>query len=114
MKPLTFVGSLRKDLTTFPRPVRAEIGFALYTAQLGEVHPKAKLLKGLALVEIVEDHDRSTYRAVYTVKFGDTIYVLHAFQKKSKAGSATPLPDVDLIRKRLKIVHEAYRKGEKP
>lgn len=113
MKSLTFVGSSRKDLADFPKPVRAEIGFALWTAQLGDMHPKAKTMKGLAAVEIVEDHDRATYRAVYTVKFADAVYVLHAFQKKSKAGAKTPQQDIDLIRQRLKLVREAHRKGDR-
>lgn len=83
------------------------------TAQLGDIHPKAKPLKGVPAVEIVEDHDRATYRVVYTAKFDDAIYVLHAFQKRSKAGIATPKPDIDLIRNRLKDVQAAHRKGDK-
>ncbi len=114
MKPLVFLGSARKDLGAFPKPARSEIGFALYGAQLGDTHPKAKPMKGLPLVEIVEDHDRSTYRAVYTVKFAGAIYVLHAFQKKSKSGIATPQADMDLIRKRLKVLQAAHRAGEAP
>ena len=95
----------------FPAAVRGELGFAMYLAQMGELHHKAKPLKGLPVFEIVADHDRSTYRAVYTAKFADAIYVLHAFQKKSKSGIATPRPDMDLIRERLKLVVEAQRKG---
>jgi phage-related protein len=110
MKPLVFVASSRKDLIAFPVAVRSEIGFALYLGQQGELHPKAKPLKGLPVVEVVADHDRSTYRAVYTTKFDDAIYVLHTFQKKSKSGIATPKPDMDLIRERLKLVVELHRK----
>jgi phage-related protein len=109
MKPLVFVASSRKDLASFPAAVRSEVGYALYLAQQEELHHRAKTLRGLPVVEIVMDHDRSAYRAVYTAKFADAIYVLHAFQKKSTRGSATPKPDMNLIRERLKVVTEARR-----
>jgi phage-related protein len=84
----------------------------LYQAQIGRRAPSAKPLRGLGgagVLEIVEDHQTDTYRAVYTVKFSDLIYVLHAFQKKSKKGIATPKPDIDLIKKRLRVAEEDYK-----
>ena len=103
-KPVIWVGSSRKDLKAFPQRVRADIGQALYTAQMGETDPAAKPLKGFGgtkVMEIVERHDRNSYRAVYTAQFAGRIYVLHAFQKKSKSGIATPQRDIELIRRRL-------------
>jgi phage-related protein len=114
LKPLYWVASSLKDLKAFPDDVREEIGFALYLAQRGEKHAKAKALKGFggaSTLEVVEDHDGDTFRAVYTVKFAGEIYVLHAFQKKSVKGAKTPQPDMDLIRKRLQAV-EAQTKGK--
>src|SRR5215467_12603690 len=102
-KPIVWVGSSRRDLRTFPKQVRADIGQALYTAQQGETDPSAKPLKGFGgarVMEIIERHRTDTYRAVYTVHFAEAIYVLHVFQKKSKHGIATPKPDMDLIRRR--------------
>lgn len=88
------------------------MGYALYQAQAGRKAHSAKPLAGFGgagVLEIVEDHQTDTYRAVYTVKFSDLVYVLHAFQKKSKKGIATPKPDIDLIRRRLKIAEEDYK-----
>jgi phage-related protein len=109
-KELVWVGSSRKELRTFPpavrRPsVRRTFGVALFAVQLGETPPEAKPLRGFggaSVLELIEDHDRATYRAVYTVRFATKIYVLHAFQKKSKRGIATPMQEIDLIRARLK------------
>jgi phage-related protein len=87
------------------------VGFALYRAQLGKKHPDAKPLKGFkgaSVVEVVEDFDGDTYRTVYTVQFEEILYVLHAFQKKSKRGIATPKQDIDLIESRLKRAQEHY------
>ncbi len=103
-KPVIWVGSSRKDLKAFPQRVRADIGQALYAAQMGETDPSAKPLKGFGgtkVMEIVERHDTNTFRAVYTAQFAGRIYVLHAFQKKSKSGIATPQRDIELIRRRL-------------
>ncbi|MDH3914333.1 MAG: type II toxin-antitoxin system RelE/ParE family toxin [Rhodospirillales bacterium] len=89
------------------------MGFALYRAQIGKRHPIAKTMKGFAgggVVELVERHDGDAYRTVYTVKFAEEVYVLHAFQKRSKKGIATPKSDIDLIRRRLKAAEEDYRK----
>ena len=101
---LIWIGSSRKDLRAFPRQVRRDTGKALYAAQQGETDPAAKPLKGFggrSVLEIVADHDGDTWRAVYTVRFQEAIYVLHAFQKKSKKGIATPKKDIDLIHRRL-------------
>ena len=91
-------------MRSFTRPVRSEIGQALYAAQRGETDPAAKALKGFggsSVLEIIAPYDGDTWRAVYTVRFEDAIYMLHAFQKKSKSGIATPKQEIDLIRKRL-------------
>jgi len=99
------MGSSLEDLRRFPAEVQKMVGTALHWAQLGEKHPDAKPMKGFKganVLEIVEDYDGDTYRAVYTVRLAETVYVLHAFQKKSKRGIATPKRDVDLIKSRLK------------
>lgn len=96
----------------FPKRVRSDIGQALYTAQMGETDPAAKPLKGFggaSVMEIIDRHDTNTYRAVYTVQFADVIYVLHAFQKKSKRGIATPQKELDLIRRRLAEAQRLHR-----
>jgi phage-related protein len=88
-----------------PKHVRQKTGFALYFAQQGERHESVKVLKGFGgagVLEVIEDDDRGTYRAVYTVRFREAVYVLHVFQKKSKHGRATPKRDVELIRARLR------------
>ena len=103
-KPIVWIGSSRRELKTFPKQVRSDIGQALYTAQMGETDPAAKPLKGFGgarVMEISDRYDTNTYRAVYTEQFSNVIYVLHAFQKKSKSGIATPQKDVELIRRRL-------------
>ena len=110
-KPLFWIGSSRKDLKSFPRPVQRSCGFALRHAQSGTKHPDAKPLKGFkgaGVLEIVEDHEGGTYRAVYTVRFAKAVYVLHAFQKKSKKGIKTPKQEIELIGKRLKLAEEHY------
>jgi phage-related protein len=111
LKPVEWISSSREDLREFPEDVQQMIGFALYRSQLGKKHPEAKPLKGFkgaGVLEIVEDFDGDTYRAVYTVKFEGIVYVLHAFQKKSKHGIATPKQDIDLIEARLKRAKEHY------
>ena len=103
-KPIVWVGSSRKDLRGFPRKVRLDVGQALYAAQMGVTDPAAKPLKGFGgakVMEIVARGDTDTYRAVYTAQFAGVIYVLHAFQKKSTRGIATPAKEIDLIRRRL-------------
>ncbi|MBI1930687.1 type II toxin-antitoxin system RelE/ParE family toxin [Candidatus Poribacteria bacterium] len=107
IKPVVWVGTSHDDLKQFPDDVQDEMGYALYVAQMGDKHPKAKLLKGFSGVwEIRSDYATDTYRAVYATKIGDAIYALHAFQKKSKRGISTPKKEVDLIRQRLKIAQE--------
>ncbi|WP_332873731.1 type II toxin-antitoxin system RelE/ParE family toxin [Pseudomonas syringae] len=113
MKPLRWVGSSRKDLKDMPAEVQDVFGFALQVAQEGGKHPHAKPMKGFSgagVLEVVEDHDGDTYRAVYTVKFGTAVYALHSFQKKSTKGIETPKHDIDLIKLRLKEA-EAHAKG---
>jgi phage-related protein len=104
-------GSSRKDMREFPPAVRRVFGVALFAAQLGERPPEAKPLSGFGgagVLELVEDHNRSTYRAVYTVRFADKIYVLHAFQKKSKRGIATPKLEIERVRERLRVAEHLY------
>jgi phage-related protein len=111
LKPVEWVGSSLEDLKEFPAGVQQVFGYALYLAQCSEKHPSAKPLKGFkgaGILEIVEDFDGDTYRAVYTVKLAGVIYVLHAFQKKSKRGIATPKQEIDLIEARLKRAREHY------
>lgn len=115
-KPLHWVGSAKKDYQIFPAEVQSEMGYALGLAQLGAKHPKAKPWKGEGpgVLEIVEDFRGDTYRAVYTVRFADVVYVLHAFQKKSKQGIKTPQTDVKLISDRLKRAQEDYESRGTP
>jgi phage-related protein len=110
-KELIWVGSSRKDLRGFPPVVRRTFGFALFAAQLGEMPPEAKPLRGFrgaGVLELIENYDRNTYRAVYTVRFATKIYVLHVFQKKSKRGIATPRHEINMIRERLKTAERLY------
>jgi phage-related protein len=109
LKPLYWVGSSKRDLLSLPEPVVDFFGYALYLAQDGKKHEQAKPLKGFGsagVLEVVEEWDRSTYRAVYTVRFEGVVFVLHMFQKKSKRGAATPKADIDLIRERLKAAEQ--------
>jgi phage-related protein len=111
-KPLHWVASSLEDLRSFPQAVQRSVGVALRTAQLGLKHESAKPLKGFkgaGVLEIVEDFDGDTYRAVYTVRFPENVYVLHAFQKKSKKGIRTPKHVMDLIRARLRIAEDDFR-----
>jgi len=105
-KPLYWIGSSKRDLLELPVPIRKFFGHALHFAQLGEQHEAAKPLKGFGgagVLEVVEDDSGGTYRAVYTVKFAEAVFVLHCFQKKSKSGIATPKKDLDMIHARLKV-----------
>lgn len=109
-KTLYWEGSSKKDFKVFPIGVQKDMGVALFVVQLGGTPDSAKPWKGLGagVYELVTDHRGETFRAVYTVRVGDAVHVLHAFQKKSKSGIATPRPDVELIEKRLKIVLARY------
>lgn len=108
LRSLRWIASSRDDLSEFPVKVRYQFGHELFLAQVGEHPPSAKPLKGLGsgVVELVEDHDGDTYRAVYTVRLATAVYVLHAFKKKSKQGIKTPAQDLELIKKRLKAAVE--------
>lgn len=109
MKPLFWVGSAKKDLLEMPSDVVDIVGYALYLAQNGLKHQQAKPLKGFGsagVLEVVEDFDGSTYRAVYTVIFSDGVYVLHCFQKKSRKGIETSKHDRDMIEARLKSARQ--------
>jgi phage-related protein len=112
VKPVSWIGSSYKDFREFPDPVQDAMGYALYQAQIGLKHASAKPLKGFGgagVLELVADHVGDTFRAVYTVKFATAIYVLHAFQKKSKSGIKTPTEDMELIQRRLKAAEADYK-----
>jgi len=116
LKPLRFVASSKKDLKAMPEIVQDSFGYALHWTQLGLKHGDAKPLKGFGsagVLEVVESAEGGTYRAVYTVKLADAVYVLHCFQKKSTHGIATPKPDMDLIRDRLKMAEEIAKENAK-
>lgn len=104
IKPVFRMGSSRADLKAFPEPVQSDVGYALFAAQRGEEFRSVKNLEGFggrAVLEIVVPYDGDAYRAVYTVRFKDAIYVLHAFQNKSTRGIATPKREIELVRRRL-------------
>jgi phage-related protein len=109
-KPLFWIGSSLKEMSRFPSEVQRSIGFALSAAQYGGKHPSAKPWKcdGPGVLEIVKDHDGDTFRAIYTVRFANAVYVLHAFQKKSPHGIATSQRDVFLVKERLKLAQQDY------
>jgi len=115
-KPVRWVGSSKEELSDFPPEVRRRVGGALWDAQRGLKAPYAKPLRGFGgagVLEVVDDHDGDTYRTVYTVRFARVVYVLHAFQKKSKRGTATPKAEVDMIKQRLKRASEDYEQWSK-
>jgi phage-related protein len=109
-KPLFWIGSSLGDLLAFPEEVKDDMGAALSVAQFGGKHPSTKPWKGsgAGVLEIVEDHRGNTYRVIYTVKFAEAIYVLHAFQKKSPTGIKTRRSDVELVVERLKLARQDY------
>jgi len=110
--PLEWIGSSYRDLLALPFEVRRRFGYALSLAQMGDRDDAAKVLKGFGgagVLEVIEDHAGGTYRAVYTVKFGRAVYVLHCFQKKSVRGISTPRPDMELIRDRFKVAAKLAR-----
>jgi phage-related protein len=115
VRPVRWMGSSRRDLRAFPKAVRRDIGQALYAAQRGEEYPSVKALKGFggrSVLEIVAPYRTDTYRAVYTVRFHDAIYVLHAFQKKATGGIATSRQDLELIRQRLAAAERDHRERQ--
>lgn len=104
-RPLEWIGSSHRDLMALPSDVRRFFGYALSLAQAGDRHDAAKVLKGFGdsgVLEVVENDVGGTYRAVYTVRFEEAVFVLHCFQKKSKHGMATPKKEMDIIHARLK------------
>jgi phage-related protein len=106
-RDIIWVSSSLEDLRRFPEPVQKVMGFALFQAQRSGKHLQAKPLKGFGgagVLEIVEDFDGDGFRTVYTVRFSDAVYVLHAFQKRSKKGIETPKRDMDVVRSRLRMV----------
>jgi len=110
-----WIGSSLKDLRAFPSEVRREVGYAIYAAQKGHTDPSAKPMKGFqgaSVMEIVAPFDGDTWRTVYTVRLRGVVYVLHAFQKKSKSGIATPKKEIDLIHRRLAIAEREYGKED--
>ena len=115
-KPVHWVGSSKADLSTFPDDVKRRVGGALWDAQIGQKAPFATPLKGFGsggVLEVVDDFDGDTYRAVDTVRFREVVYVLHAFQKKSTRGNETPKREMDLIRQRLNRASEEYEQWQR-
>ncbi len=112
LKPVTWVGTSLKDLREFPEAVKDRVGYALYVAQRGGKHQDAKVLSGFGgagVVEIIRDHRGDTFRAVYTLRYAGSLYVLHAFQKKSKTGREIPRRDIELIKQRLREAEQIAR-----
>ena len=106
-------GDSSEQVRSFPKAVRRAVGEALRFAQRGgNKHPKTKPLRGIGsgVLEIVAPHGTDTYRAVYSVKIGRKIYVLHAFQKKSARGIRTPKHEIDLIKRRLTMAQQMEAK----
>ena len=115
LKPVIWVGSSRKDLRAFPEPIQDHMGYALYVAQSGGKHRDTKTLSGFGgagVVEVVKDYRGDTFRAVYTLRFPGAVYVLHAFQKKSKTGRETPRRDIELVKQRLREAEQIAKERE--
>ena len=114
---VAWVGLSKKDFRAFPGDVQDAMGFALYQAQIGSWHAAMKVLKGFGgagVLELVENHHGDTYRAVYTVRFEEAVYVLHSFQKKSKSGIKTSQQDMDRIKSRLKLAEAHHQHHQTP
>jgi phage-related protein len=115
LKPVVWIGSSRRDLFEFPEAVKDHMGYALYVAQIGGRHRDTKALSGFGgagIVEILKDFRGDTFRAVYTLQYAGTVYVLHAFQKKSKTGRETPSRDMELIRRRMREAERIAREAK--
>lgn len=114
LRKVYWIGDSREQLQKFPSQVRKDIGHALYLVQTGQTPPSAKPMRGLesGVFEIVDDYETNAYRAVYTVKIGRSLYVLHVFQKKSKRGIATPKREIDQIKRRLRRAKELAKQEE--
>jgi phage-related protein len=112
-KPVVWIASSRKDLMEFPDVVLDVFGQGLLDAQCGDVHPDAKPLKGFgdaSVMEIVFNGFDGAFRTVYTVKFEEVVYVLHAFQKKSNVGAKTPVREIEKIKKRLQFAKDHHKR----
>jgi len=108
-KPLYWMATSKRDLLALPEAVVDVFGYALYLAQIGGKHERARPLRGFGsagVLEVIEDRQGDTYRAVYTVSFAEVVFVLHVFQKKSKRGITTPKREMDLIRERWKAAEQ--------
>lgn len=116
MRPLHWIASSQKDYLALPDEVQDEFGYALFVAQKGEFPDTAKPLKGFggaSVLELIQRFDGDTFRAVYTVRFEEAVYVPHSFQKKSKSSIATPKQETDLIKARLKLAEEEHKRWKK-
>ena len=116
LRPVEWIGSSYEDYISFPEKVQDAMGFALWLSQTGRMPSSAKPLKGFggaSVLELVENDEAGTFRAVYTVKLESAIYVLHAFQKKSKKGIKTPQQDIELVRRRLKVAEDDNKARQK-
>jgi phage-related protein len=114
IKPIVWVGPSNGEFLSLPKAVIREFGHGLYLAQKGDKADFAKPLKGFGnagVLELRDNHDGETYRAMYTVQFAGTVYVLAAFHKKSKRGIALPKHEQALIQSRLKLAREIHRRG---
>ncbi|MES2274162.1 MAG: type II toxin-antitoxin system RelE/ParE family toxin [Chlamydiota bacterium] len=112
VKKVIWVGSSYEDFMEFPPPVCNAVGYALYHAQLGQMHFHTKVLSGMGsagVLEIRENDSSGTYRVMYTVEMADIVFVLHAFQKKSKIGKATPKQEMELLKNRLRDAKALYK-----
>jgi phage-related protein len=109
IKPVFWMGTSKTDLKSFPRPVQSDIGYALFAARRGiSLGEGTARIGGRGVLEIVAPHDGDAYRAVYTVKFKDAIYVLHAFQRKSTKGIETPKREIDVVQRRLAVAERHH------
>lgn len=117
VRPVAWVGSSKRDFRAFPDDVQDAMSFALYQSQIGAWHTAMKVMKGFSgggIVELVESYEGNAYRAVFTVRFEESVYVLHAFHKKSKSGIKTPAQDIAMIKSRLKLAEDHHRQHQTP
>lgn len=114
LRPVEWMSDSRKQLKDMPDDVMNVVGWQLQQAQAGMKPGLAKPFKGVGrgVFEIVKRYDGDTYRAVYAVQIGESLYVLHSFKKKAKKGIATPKKDVDLIKKRYREAVELEKQKE--
>ena len=110
-KTVLWIPAAKKDLLDMPEEVRIDFGYGLYQAQLGEHPDNGKTLSGFgsaSVIELVNRYKGNAYRAIYTVRFEEAIFVLHVFQKKSNKGIETPKHEIDLLHSRLKMAEQIY------